>query len=121
MSRSAKRIRFVLGLATLLLAAQADARTELLQFTHPDPSSVDTFRVYVGSGTGQSDLLSEPVTPLGPPNSAGTFTFVIELESQATLFIRMTAVADSLESEASNEIQRRVPLGLPGQPTVVLP
>ncbi len=121
MSRSAKRTSLVLGLATLLLAAQAEARTETLSFTHPDPSSVGTFRVYVGSAAGQSDLLTEAVTPSGP-DSSGVYTFVIEVESEATLYIRMTAVnAAAQESVDSNEIERNVPLGLPGQPIVVLP
>jgi hypothetical protein len=121
MSRSAKRVSLVLGLATVLLAAQAEARTEQLRFTHPDASSVGTFRVYVGSVAGQSDLLAETVTPSGPDPS-GVYTYVIEVESEATLYIRMTAVDTAAqESIDSNEIERNVPLGLPGQPIVVLP
>ena len=113
--------RFVLGLATLLLAAQAEARTEVLRFTHPEASRVGTFRVYVGSAAGQSDLLVETVTPSGPDPS-GVYTYLIELVSETTLYIRMTAVdAAAQESVDSNEIERNVPLGLPGQPIVVLP
>ncbi len=121
MSRSARRTSFVLGLATLLLAAQAEARTEMLSFTHPDPSSVGAFRVYVGSTAGQSDLLTEAVTPTVPEYYSEN-TYVNEVESEATLYIRMTALdAVARESVDSNEIERNAPLGQPGRPIVVLP
>lgn len=121
MSRPLTRMSFILGFATLLFAAQAEARSEVLRFTHEDAGSVDSFRVYVGSQAGQSDLLDETVTP-SSPDVSGTYTFTIEVASEATVYIRMTAVAASAgESPASNEIERSVPLGLPGQPIIVLP
>lgn len=122
MGRAIKRIGFGIALATLFVAAQAQARPETLRFTYPDPSAVSSFRVYVGSATGQSDVLTQTLTSFGSPDADGVYSVTVEIDSPDTVFIRLTALgADSSESVASNEIQRSAPLGAPGRPVVVVP
>ena len=110
-----------LALAMLFYASPAQARPEVLRFTHAEPARVASFRVLVGSASGQSDLLDQTLT-VGPPDAAGEFAVLIDIASPATIYIRLTATGtDGTLSAASNEIQRSVPLGLPGRPMVILP
>ena len=120
--RAIRRVGFAIAVVTLLVASQAQARPETLRFTYPDPSVVSAFRVYVGSAAGQSDLLAQTLSSFGTPDANGIYSVTIDVASNATVFIRMTAVGqDSTESAASNEIQRSAPLGVPGRPIVVVP
>ena len=105
----------------MLVAGSAQARTETLQWTHPDPSTVASFEVHVGTGPGQSDVLTQNLgTPV--PDASGIYSFTINLSTEETVFVRLTALdASSNQSDASNEIQRSVAIGIPGQPQVILP
>ena len=120
-ARVCARAAFGVALASLFFAARAEARPEVLRFTYAEPERVASYRVLVGSQTGQSDLLDQTVT-VGPPDASGTYQFAIDVASERTVYIRLTATGlDGTQSAASNEIQRSVPLGLPGQPMVILP
>lgn len=120
MRRSISLLTLILGLATLLFAGQAHARPEILRWTHPNASSLSSFRVLVGRSSGQSDLLDQIVSTASQ-NSRGVFSVTVHVASGQTIFIRMTAIdAASNESVPSNEIQRSVPLGIPGRPIPVI-
>jgi hypothetical protein len=75
----------------------------------------------VGSASGQSDLLDQVVSTASPDQD-GVFSVTVDVDSGQIVFIRMTAIgAPANESVASNEIQRTMPLGMPGQPSVITP
>jgi hypothetical protein len=121
MKCSTLRRTFLLGLLSLALAGAAEARQETLRFTHPLGSEVASFHVYVGSTPGASDLMNQNVG-LPTPDGSGIYTVTIDLDTEETVFVWMTALdTGSLESAASNEISRSVPLGIPGRPVVVQP
>jgi hypothetical protein len=109
------------GLLMLGAAGSAEARQETLRWTHPQNSRVASFRIYVGSAPGASDLISQDVG-LPTPDANGIYSFTVELDTEETIYVWSRAVGPtSLESEPSNEISRSVPLGMPGRPTLVAP
>lgn len=122
MARAIRRLGFGIALATLLVAAQAQARTETLRFTYSAPDRISSFKVYVGSAPGQSDVLTQTLASFGSPDANGVYSVTVDVGSADAVYIRMTAVGlDSSESVASNEIERLAPLGVPGTPVVVVP
>ena len=121
MKRSTIRRTFLFGLLSLAVAGAAEARQETLRWTHPVGSAVASFHIYIGSSPGASDLLSQNVG-VPTPDASGIYTVTIDLGTEETVFVRMTALdAGSLESSPSNEISRSVPLGVPGRPVVAQP
>jgi hypothetical protein len=115
-------VRCGLALATLLVAGQAEARPETLRFTQSEAERVSSYRVLVGSASGRSDLLDRALMEIGTPDASGIYSVTVEVDSQSTVYIRMMAVgSDTSLSTPSNEIQRRAPLGMPGQPMIVVP
>jgi hypothetical protein len=82
---------------------------------------VAAFHIYVGSSPGAADLMSQN---LGVPaaDGSGIYSFTIDLPTEETIYVRMTAIdGGALESAESNEISRSVPLGMPGTPVVNVP
>jgi hypothetical protein len=118
-----RRSLFSLVLASLALGAAglAEARQETIRWVHPLAGQVASFHVFVGSAPGSADLLSQNVG-LPAPNGSGVYSITLDLASEATVYVRMTAVdSSSVHSPPSNEVSRSVPLGMPGTPVVALP
>jgi len=93
--------------AALILGApsMAEARTELLRWTHPDPGSVAGFNVYFGT---VSRSYGDPVNAEKPtPDSAGIHSFNLQVPvsvENERLYIAVTALdGDGQESAYSNE------------------
>ena len=125
-----------IGAALMLGApAVAQARTELLRWTHPNAASVASFAVYFGTAPlsyGGSVNAGKP-----SPDSAGVYSFSIQIPASLeneTLHFAVTAIGeDGQESSFSNEKIRTPagepeppppepapePLGQPGRPTLV--
>jgi hypothetical protein len=115
---------FIPAMAILMLgyAGRADARSETLRWQHPNPGTVSSFKVYVGSVSGGVDVL---VQSLGKPtpDGSGVYTATISVADGATVYVTLTALdAAAAESVRSNEILLPgMPgtLGAPGKPTLV--
>ena len=118
-----RHLRLALPVALFLtgLAGTAEARQETLRWTQDLGSQVATFHIYVGSSPGSADLLSQSIG-VPTPDANGVYSYTLDVDSNATIYVRMTAVNTAdVHSTASNEIARSVALGMPGQPIVVLP
>ena len=114
-------LRLLLPGLLLCVAGAAEAREETVRWTHPLATQVASFRIYVGSSPGASDLMSRDVG-VPTPDANGIYSFTVEVDTQETIYVRSTAVAGtSLESAPSNEINRSIPLGTPSRPVVVTP
>jgi len=103
------------GLAIGLLAAgEAGARTERLRWTHPDPGNVDRYTIYIGSASRSYGTTQDVVAP--PTDGSNAFFVDITVADDATVFVAVSATANGLESDLSNERRRDpVPPG-PGDP-----
>jgi hypothetical protein len=115
-------LRRSLFFALLVLGAAglAEARQETIRWTHPLAGQVASFHVFVGRAPGASDVLSQDVGV--PAASGGVYSITLDLATDETVYVRMTAVdASSVHSLPSNEISRAVPLGVPGTPVVAVP
>jgi hypothetical protein len=113
-----RRCARALGLAllALALAGAASARTELLRWQHPSPSTVSGFKVYVGnaSGTYQTTLDVGLPTP-----SAGVYSYSLTVPDSNTVYVAVSAYGSTgLEGPKSNEQQRLGLLGTPGKPQI---
>jgi hypothetical protein len=98
-----------LGLVALLLSTGvATARTEVLRWTHPDPSGIARFEALVGTSSGN---YGAPVfLGLPTPDSDGVFSASIEVADDADVYFAMQAVNDAGEvSPPSNERYRAAP------------
>jgi hypothetical protein len=106
----------VFALAVLALASAASARTELLRWQHPDPSTVAGFKVYVGNAAG----VYQTTLDVGKPTaSAGVFSYSLQVPDSNTVFVAVSAYgAGGLEGAKSNEQQRLGQLGTPGKPQI---
>ena len=105
-----------LALLALALAGAASARTELLRWQHPSPSSVAGFKVYVGnaSGTYQTTLDVGLPTPSG-----GVYSYSLQVPDANTVYVAVSAYGSTgLEGPRSNEQQRLGLLGTPGKPQI---
>jgi hypothetical protein len=117
--------------AALILGApsMAEARTEVLRWTHPDSGSVASFKVYYGTASGN---YGTAIDVGKPAPEAGIHAFPLEVPTgmeNEDLFIAVTAVdAEGQESLYSNERTREAPtsevppadsLGQPGTPQLV--
>ena len=112
----AKTLLFTL--VTLGAAASAEAREETVRWTHAQGEQVAEFRIQVGTSPGAADLIDESIG-LPQPDGAGIYSFTLDVDYQATLYVQMTAVdSGGLASDPSNTISRSLPLGMPGVPTV---
>jgi len=123
-----------IGVALILgVPSMAEARTEVLSWTHPDSASVTGFNVYFGTTSGIYGASTAAGKPA--PDSDGIYSFSLEVPvsmESADLFIAVTAVdAEGGESIYSNEKSRAAPaeepppggeiepLGQPGRPQLV--
>lgn len=91
----------------LMAAGEADARTERLRWTHPDPSSVDRYTIHVGSASGQYDVTQDVVAP--PTDVDNNFYADVTVADDATVFVAVSAWGSGLESPLSNEGRRDAP------------
>ena len=105
--------------AALILGtpSMAEARTELLRWTHPDPGSVAGFNVYFGTASGS---YGAPVNAEKPaPDSEGIHFFDLQVPvsvENERLYIAMTALdGDGQESPYSNERIRTLDDVIPTQ------
>jgi hypothetical protein len=85
----------------LLVGLEASARTETLRWSHPDPASVDGYRVYYGNASRVYSWQVDVQTP--PTDSQGAFVYDLEVDDTATVYVAVTAYTGSLESAYSNE------------------
>jgi hypothetical protein len=93
------------GLAIGLLAAgEAGARTERLRWTHPDPGNVDRYTIYIGSASRSYGTTQDVVAP--PRDGTNAFFVDITVADDATVFVAVSATANGLESDLSNERRR---------------
>jgi hypothetical protein len=121
MTRAQRTAGFVLFLSmALVVGLEASARDVKLRWVHPDPASVDGYRVYYG--TDSSPATWQPVEVPTPPQTemdpehGQVFVYELEVDDATSVYVGVTAYAGSLESELSNTQLR---LGTPGQPTLV--
>jgi hypothetical protein len=106
--------------AALILGApsMAEARTELLRWTHPDSASVASFNVYFGTA---SRSYGAPVDAGKPaPDSAGVYSFSLQVPASVEnqpLYIAMTASGGEGEESAYSNEKIRGPAGGLSPPT----
>jgi hypothetical protein len=103
--------------AIVATASAASARTEVLRFQHPDPSTVSGFKVYVGSSPG----VYQTTLDIGKPAaSSGVFSYSLQVPDPNTVYVSVSAYGSTgLESPKSNEQQRLGLLGTPGKPQIM--
>ena len=142
--------RRVVGIAAAALfgsvlgASGADARNELLRWTHPNPSQVQRFTVHWGNASRSYQQSRDVGIP--PANGQGVYSVQIPVPDSSVVYVSVSAVGkNNLRSGKSNEQVRRPAappaptptpppggtppggfepdprLGAPGQPQVVVP
>jgi len=114
------RIRPLLAIVTLGLLASSvcEAETRLIRWTHPTPSAVTGFRIFVGYSSGNYEPEFElDVTGLTPVN--GVYMLQIEIDGTRPAYVALRAYNDAETSDLSNERILSVPLGIPGRPRLV--
>lgn len=98
------------------LPAAAHARSELLRWQHPNPSTVAGFKVYVGSASGSYQTVLDVGLP-APVN--GVYSFSIQVPDPDSVYVAVTAYGPTgLEGPRSNEGFREGLLGAPGKPQI---
>lgn len=105
---------FALGLAWLVLGAMpAQARQEVLRWTHPDASAVQRFEALVGSSSG---VYGAPVNLAKPvPDGSGIYQGTITVGDTADVYVVVRAVGTTGEVSAnSGERFRAAPAGSGG-------
>lgn len=118
MSRAAKRTMRALGLGLALLACAsvASARSELLRWNHPAPTTVAGFKVYVGNAPG----VYQTTLDVGKPAAAaGVFSYSLQIPDPDSVYVAVSAYGPTgLEGVRSNEQSRPGQLGIPGKPQI---
>jgi len=105
------------GLASLLLAAGASARTETIRWQHADASTVAGFRIHLGNAP---TALTQTIDVGLPSAASGVYSQAITVPDGDTLFVTVTAYGPTgLESTDSNLGYLPAALGAPGQPSLV--
>ena len=123
MTRAKQTTVFVLFLLTVLVVGfEASARTERLRWVHPQPATVDGFRVYYGTASGV--YTSQVDVGIPPTDAEQAFVYDLEVPDAATVYVAVTAIGGGLESDLSNEKMRSpsqppAGIGTPGRPTLV--
>lgn len=108
----------LLGLA---FASAAEARDETVRWTHALGDQVSTFHIQVGTSPGSADLVDQPIG-VPAPDGQGIYSYTLTVDTEETIYVRMTAVDDAnVHSLSSNTIERTVALGTPGRPVVQTP
>lgn len=105
-----------LGLALLACAAAASARSELLRWQHPDPSTVAGFKIYVGNASGSYQTTVDVGLPTA---SSGVYSYSIQVPDPDNVYVAVSAYGPTgLEGVRSNEQLRPGLLGAPGKPQI---
>ena len=112
------------GLAAIACsAAAAEPYVTELEWIHPDPESVEEFRVWLA--WSEDEKLAPTVVPVGKPQHGDRFVWGVQVDEQNPTFVAVVAVGrDGLESAPSE--WRRIdwrpghgPLDVPGRPYLV--
>jgi len=109
------------GLGVIVSAPAALAGTHTLRWTHPDPATVDGFKVHTSVDGGAFDNgidLSKPLV-----NGQGIFVSTITVPDGVQVELRMSAYSNvtGLGSVLSAAANTFFLLGAPGKPQVVFP
>jgi hypothetical protein len=114
---SARTLRAVASAAALaLVASAAHARSELLRWQHPNPSSVAGFKVYVGSASGSYQTTIDVGLPTP---SSGVYSYSLQVSDADSVYVAVSAYGPTgLEGPRSNEQLRRGLLSKPGKPAL---
>lgn len=105
---NARRLRhaWLAGALCLVFSSVAEARTENLRWTHPNPGEVQAFRVHLGAAPRSYTQTINIGLPT--PDAAGVYTYSLQVPDGAVLFVAITAVGTTqLQSGFSNEQVRR--------------
>jgi hypothetical protein len=106
----------VLAALGLALAGAASARTELLRWSHPSPSTVAGFKVYVGNAAGAYQTTLDVGLPTP---SSGVYSYSLTVPDSNTVYVTVSAYGPTgLEGPKSNEQRRLGLLGTPGKPQI---
>jgi hypothetical protein len=99
----------------LSIPTVADARTEVLRWQNadPNPDRINGFVVYYGPESRLYDASIDIGWPL--PTAERVFSYDLEVEDDATVYVAVTAYDGELESVFSNEQIRPVP-----EPSMIL-
>lgn len=104
------------AIALLLPAGAAQARSELLRWQHPNPSTVAGFKVHVGSSSGSYQTVIDVGLPT-PVN--GVYSFALQVPDPDGVYVAVSAYGPTgLEGPRSNEKFREGLLGAPGKPQI---
>ncbi len=111
------RIRLLLAAVTLGLLAASVSAAEMttLRWTHPTPSQVAGFRVFVGySSENYEPEFEVDFAGLTPIN--GIYQVSIEIDGSKPAYVALRAYNSQETSDLSNERIYTIPLGIPGRP-----
>jgi hypothetical protein len=100
----------------MLVGVEASARNETLQWTHPDPSTVNGFRIYWRTSGGSTQAVEAGL----PSVSSNTYSLTIaNVPDTSDVYFSVRAFNTGGDSPASNEICRGpgVPCGTTTTPT----
>ena len=96
-------------------AGAAEARTEIVQWTHSDPSTVDEFRIYVAPGNVAFDKAGSALTDAGVPTpAAGVYEWALTVPDGDTVWVTVAAANSAGEGpHASPQLRSAPPLPQP--------
>jgi hypothetical protein len=101
-ARRTSRLGLAVVAASLVSASVAQARTEVLRWTHARPGDVQRWEAHVGPSQGNYDQVFTLATPT--VDDAGVYQSSIVVPDAATVYISLRAVGSgSLVSPYSNE------------------
>ncbi len=112
-----RRTSLILGALMLALSVSSvsAAETTLLRWTHPSPSEVTGFRVFIGYSSRNYEphleMEFEGLTAVG-----GVYQAIINIDPTRPVYVALQAYGDEKTSAYSNERVFTVPLGVPGRP-----
>lgn len=80
------------SLVFLALAASANARVEVIRWTHADPNTVDQFRIFVGAGHSPFDVATAVVINAGIPAPIGNvYAYALTVPDEDSIWISVAA------------------------------
>jgi hypothetical protein len=78
--------------AVLAFAASASARIEVVRWTHPDPSTVDQFRIFVSPGSGPFDAATATVVNAGIPVPVeNAYAYALTVPDEDSIWVSVAA------------------------------
>ena len=98
----------VLGLALAGIAGDAQARSERLRWTHPEPTAVAGFRLFWGTASGDYRWTLDVGIP--EQDETGAFVYYLEVADGAPVHVAVAAYRSEITSPYSNE-RLRMPQG----------